>query len=53
MCIEGIQYHSLCFDELSTHLQSFPIETKSNNDINLAFTVMIAYNMVLQTTWSH
>ena len=43
MCIGGIQHHLLCCDELSTHLQSFPMKTKSNNHIILAFTLMIAF----------
>ena len=43
MCIGGIQYHLLCCDEFSTHLQSFPMKTKSNNDIILVFTTMIAF----------
>ena len=42
MCIGGIQHHLLCCDEFSTHLQSFPMRTESNNDIILAFTLMIA-----------
>ena len=43
MCIGGIQHHLLCCDEFSTHLQSFPMNTKSNNDIILAFTLLIAF----------
>ena len=41
MYIGGIQHHLLCCDEFSTHLQSFPIKIKSNNDIILAFTLLI------------
>ena len=42
MCIGGIQYHLLCCDDFSTHLQSFPVKTKSNTDIIYVFTTMIA-----------
>ena len=43
MCLGGIQYHLLCCDEFSTYLQSFPMKSKSNHDIILAFTLMIAF----------
>ena len=43
MCLGGIQCHLLCCDEFSTHLQSFPIKTKSNNDKILVFKTMIAF----------
>jgi len=48
ICEGSIQYHLLyftllCCDEFSTHLPSFPMRTKSNNDIILAFTLMISF----------
>jgi len=43
MCVGGVQYHLLCCDEFFTHLQSFPMKTKSNNDIISVFTTMIAF----------
>ena len=43
MYIGGIQHHLLCCDEFSTQLQSFPMKTKSNNDIILAFILIIAF----------
>jgi len=43
MCLGGIQYHLLCCDEFSTYLQSFPMKSKSNHDIILAFTLTIAF----------
>ena len=42
ICLGRIQYHSLCY-EFSSYLQSFPMKSKSNNDIILAFTLMIAF----------
>ena len=43
ICLGGIQYHMLICDEFSTYLYSIPMKTKSNSDIIITFTTMIAY----------